>query len=55
MEIDHTITIKSVKNIIGLRNIIFHDYESVGPEMIWGIIQNSIPVLADEMKKIIGT
>lgn len=51
IEIDPTITITSAKNIIGLRNIISHAYDSVEPEMIWGIIQNNIPVLADEIKK----
>ena len=54
IEIDPTITITSAKNIIGLRNIISHAYDSVEPEMIWGIIQNNIPVLADEIKKIKG-
>lgn len=52
IEIDPTITITSAKNIIGLRNIITHAYDSVEPEMIWGIIQNNIPVLADEIKKL---
>ena len=54
IEINPTITITSAKNIIGLRNIISHAYDSVEPEMIWGIIQNNIPVLADEIKKIKG-
>lgn len=54
LEIDPTIKITSAKNIIGLRNIISHAYDSVEPEMIWGIIQNNIPVLADEVKKIKG-
>jgi len=52
IEIDPTIKITSAKNIIGLRNIISHAYDSVEPEMIWGIIQNNIPVLADEINKI---
>jgi uncharacterized protein with HEPN domain len=52
IEIDPSITITSAKNIIGLRNII--SYDSVEPEMIWGIIQNNIPVLAEEIKKIKG-
>ena len=52
IEIDPTITITSAKNIIGLRNIISHAYDSVEPEMIWGIIQNNIPILADEIKKL---
>ncbi|MEZ4936900.1 MAG: HepT-like ribonuclease domain-containing protein [Crocinitomicaceae bacterium] len=54
IEIDPTIKITSAKNIIGLRNIISHAYDSVEPEMIWGIIQNNIPVLADEIKEIKG-
>jgi uncharacterized protein with HEPN domain len=54
IEIDPSITITSAKNIIGLRNIISHAYDSVEPEMIWGIIQNNIPVLAEEIKKIKG-
>ncbi|WP_369592738.1 HepT-like ribonuclease domain-containing protein [Marivirga arenosa] len=33
--------------MIGLRNIISHAYDSVEPEMLWGIIQRNVPVLAD--------
>jgi uncharacterized protein with HEPN domain len=54
IEIDSSIQITSAKNIIGLRNIISHAYDSVEPEMIWGIIQNNIPVLAQEINKIKG-
>jgi uncharacterized protein with HEPN domain len=54
IEIDNSIQITSAKNIIGLRNIISHAYDSVEPEMIWGIIQNNIPVLAQEINKIKG-
>lgn len=55
IEIDPAIKITSAKNIIGLRNIISHAYDSIEPEMIWGIIQNNIPVLAEEIEKIKGT
>lgn len=41
-EIDPGIRITLAKNIIGLRNIISHAYDSVEPELIWGIIQNNI-------------
>ncbi len=54
IEMDSTINISSAKNIIGLRNIISHAYDSVEPEMIWGIIQNNIPVLSEEVNKMIG-
>jgi uncharacterized protein with HEPN domain len=55
LEIDPDIKITSVKNIIGLRNIISHAYDSVEPELIWGIIQNNIPLLNDEINNIIGS
>lgn len=52
LEIEPNIQISASKNIIGLRNIISHAYDSVEPEMIWGIIQKNIPVLSDEIKMI---
>lgn len=52
LEIEPSIQISASKNIIGLRNIISHAYDSVEPEMIWGIIQKNIPVLSDEIKII---
>ncbi|NDB35092.1 MAG: DUF86 domain-containing protein [Flavobacteriia bacterium] len=52
LEIEPTIEITSVKNIIGLRNLISHAYDSIEPEMIWGIIQNNIPTLSSEILKI---
>lgn len=52
LEIDSSIEISSSKNIIGLRNIISHAYDSVEPEMIWGIIQKNIPILSNEINII---
>ncbi len=53
-EINPNIQITASKNIIGLRNIISHAYDSVEPEMLWGIIQKNIPVLADEIRNLKG-
>ncbi|NBV08987.1 MAG: DUF86 domain-containing protein [Flavobacteriia bacterium] len=44
--------ISSAKNIIGLRNIISHAYNSVEPEILWGIIQNNIPILGQEINQL---
>jgi uncharacterized protein with HEPN domain len=54
IEINPNIAITASKNIIGLRNIISHAYDSVEPEMLWGIIQKHIPVLADEIRNLKG-
>ena len=48
-EISPSIQISSIKNIIGLRNIITHAYDSVEPEVIWAIIQKDIPKLSNEI------
>jgi uncharacterized protein with HEPN domain len=52
VEEEPNIQISSAKNIIGLRNIISHAYDAVEPEMIWGIIQNNVPILAEEIKEL---
>lgn len=53
-DINPSIQITASKNIIGLRNIISHAYDSVEPEMLWGIIQKNIPVLAEEIRELKG-
>jgi uncharacterized protein with HEPN domain len=52
IELEPNIHITSAKNIIGLRNIIAHAYDSVEPEMLWGIIQNNIPLLSIEIDQL---
>lgn len=52
IEINPNIQITASKNIIGLRNIISHAYDSVEPELLWGIIQRNIPVLAHEIQNL---
>ena len=54
IDINPDVQITASKNIIGLRNIISHAYDSVEPEMLWGIIQRNVPVLADEMRTLKG-
>ncbi len=39
LEIDASIPISSVKQIIGLRNIIAHAYDAVDIALLWSIIQ----------------
>ncbi|MGA8571096.1 MAG: DUF86 domain-containing protein [Desulfobaccales bacterium] len=39
--------------IIGLRNIIIHDYSNVDLEIIWDIIQNKLFIFETQIKEII--
>ncbi len=38
--------------IIGLRNIIIHDYTSVDLEIIWDLIENKLSVLEHQVREI---
>jgi uncharacterized protein with HEPN domain len=44
--------ITAARNIIGLRNLISHAYDSIDPEMIWAIIQKDIPLLEAEIRNL---
>lgn len=54
LELEPTIQISSARKIIGLRNIISHAYDSIEPEIIWGIIQRDISILQTETNQIKG-
>ncbi|ARN56947.1 DUF86 domain-containing protein [Sedimentisphaera salicampi] len=41
------------KEIIGLRNRLFHGYDSVDLDILWDIIEFDLPVLVKELQKII--
>ncbi|MBK6525258.1 MAG: DUF86 domain-containing protein [Crocinitomicaceae bacterium] len=55
IELQPDIQISSSKKIIGLRNIISHAYDSIEPELIWGIIQRDVVKLSEEIQKLKGS
>lgn len=46
------INISGVKQIVNLRNLIIHSYDSVDAGILWGIIQKDIPVLKQELSEL---
>jgi len=52
IELEPSAHITSAKNIIGLRNIISHAYDSVEPELIWDIIQTNVPQLKKDIDRL---
>ena len=53
LKIDTTIPITNPLKIVNLRNYIIHAYDNVVDEILWGIIINHLPVLEEEVKKLI--
>jgi len=41
------------ENIIGLRNVLIHEYFGVDLLVIWEIIENDLPPLKDKIQKIL--
>ncbi len=46
------IPITDIDNIIGLRNLIVHSYDSVDSANLWVIIIKDLPILKKEMKDL---
>ena len=42
------------RTIIGLRNVLIHDYMDVDLDVVWQIITQDLPVLAMQVDKILG-
>ena len=45
--------IEHARKIIGLRNQIIHAYDNISDESIWAIIQKHIPLLKQEVNRLI--
>ena len=45
--------ISDFRRIINLRNVIVHGYASVEDETIWGILQDDVPKLKEEVESLL--
>ncbi len=45
--------IDNIRQIVNLRNVIVHGYATVENETIWGIIQDDVPKLHEQVKKLL--
>lgn len=41
------------RTIIGLRNLLVHEYFGIDEEIVWGIIKKDIPKLQEKVKQIL--
>lgn len=41
------------RRMIGMRNIIIHEYDEVDLEVVWDTVQNALPPLISELEKVV--
>lgn len=52
---DSVTDISDYKRIIAFRNRLIHAYADIDDGVVWGIIEESLPKLIDEVHSILGT
>ncbi len=55
LKVDATVVkkITGIRQIINLRNVIIHGYADIENETIWGIVQNNVPGLHEQVRKLL--
>jgi len=46
--------ISEARKIVAFRNILVHGYAQIENETVWGIVQNSLPVLRGEVAQVLA-
>lgn len=52
-KIDTNFSLPNAKEIINTRNRVIHGYDSVTPEFLWGLVIKHIPILKNDVERIL--
>lgn len=55
LKLDSTLPITDSRKIVGTRNYVVHAYDSLRPDMLWGIVINRLPKLKEEVTALLDT
>lgn len=53
-KIDPLFSLPNAKEIINTRNRIIHGYDSVTPEFLWGLVIKHIPILKEDIVRLLS-
>lgn len=51
---DENIEISNSRRIVDVRNRIIHGYDSVSDDILWAIVIRHLPILQEEVEKLLG-
>ncbi|MBD5210280.1 MAG: DUF86 domain-containing protein [Barnesiella sp.] len=54
LKIDRNIPITAARKIVDTRNFIIHAYDSLKPDILWGIVINHMPLLKQEVTALLN-
>ncbi len=53
LKLDPDIPVTSARKIVDTRNFVIHAYDSLRPELLWGIVINHLPLLKSEIESLL--
>lgn len=53
LKINPDLPITSARKIVDTRYFIIHAYDSLNPELLWGIVINHMPILKKEIEDLL--
>ena len=54
VKLEPDLRVTNARRIVDTRNLVIHAYDAVRPEMVWGIVINHLPILKDEVGRLLG-
>lgn len=54
LKVNSSIDISDARRIVNLRNLVIHSYDSVDNILIWGIINKDLPLLKEQVSKLLN-
>ncbi len=54
LKINPDIQITSARKVVDTRNFVIHAYDSLNPDILWGIVVNHMPLLKSEVEILLS-
>ena len=54
LKINPNIPVTAARKIVDTRNFVIHSYDSLKPDILWGIVINHLPRLKEEVSAMLG-